>query len=65
MNAMAPRFVYTMKRNLQSDSNVLRIHFLHVMKRKPHIHDGPVMVDMANRLVEIAPSGRESPHQID
>ena len=50
MNAMAPWFAYTMKRKLQPDSNVLRVHFLHIMKRKPHFHDGTVlvMVDTSN-----------------
>jgi len=54
MNAMAPRFAYTMKRKLQPDSDVLRIHFLHVMKRNPYLHDGTVMVDTGNNsLVEL------------
>jgi len=32
MTAMAPQFAYIMNRKLQLDSNVLRIHILHVMK---------------------------------
>jgi len=51
-----------MNRKLQPDSNVQRIHVLHIMKRKPCLHDGTVMVDMdKNRLVDISPSGREPP----
>jgi len=47
-------------RKLQPDSNVLRIHILHVMKGS--LHDGMVTVDVDKyRLVEILPSGREPP----
>jgi len=65
MTAMAPQIAYTMKRKLQPDSNALRIHFLHGMKRKPHLHDGTVlvMVDTGNNNLfgRIASSGLESP----
>jgi len=38
------------------------MHVLHIMKRKPHLRDGTVMVDTdKNRLVEIPSSGREPP----
>ena len=40
------------------------IHVLHVhiLKRKPRLHEGTVTVDTdKNRLVEIPPSGREPP----
>jgi len=37
ITAMALRFVYTVNRKLQPDSNVLRIHVLHIMKRKPRL----------------------------
>ena len=32
MTAMAPKFIYIMNRKLQPDSNVMRIHILHIMK---------------------------------
>ena len=66
MTAMAPQFAYILNRKLQPDSNVLRIHIQHVMKRKPrlerkpHLQDGTVTVDTNKyRLVGIAPSGRD------
>ena len=44
-------------------SHVLRIPVLNVIKRKPRLHDGTVMVDTyKNRLVEIPPSSGESPN---
>jgi len=34
----------------------LKIHVFHIIKRKPLLHDGTVMVDLdKNRLVEIPP----------
>ena len=59
ITAMAPQFAYHQQK-LQPDSTVLRIHVLHVMKRKPHLHDGTVNTDK-NGLVEIRPSGYEPP----
>jgi len=51
-----------MNRELQPDSNVLRMHVLQVMKRKPHLHDGTVTVDTdKNSSVEIPHSGCEPP----
>jgi len=69
MTAMAPQFAYIMKRKLQPDSDVLRIHILYVMdtlsachERKPCLHDGTVMEDTDKyRFVRILPSGCEPP----
>ena len=53
---------YVMNRKLQLDNDVLRMHVLHIMKRKPHLHDGTVMVDTDKiKLVEIPSSVREPP----
>ena len=62
MLSMTPQFAYIMNKKLQPDSNVSRIHVLHVMKRKPRLHDGTVTVDAdKNRLVEVPPSGCKPP----
>ena len=73
MTAMVPQFAYIMKRKLQPDSDVLKIHILYVMdtfpidrftchEGKPRLHDGTVTEDMDKyRLVRIPPSGREPP----
>ena len=61
MTAMTPRFAYNYHEQ-KTSVYVLRIHVLHVMKKKPHLHDGTVMVDTdKNRLVEIPPSSHELP----
>ena len=40
----------------------MRIHFLHVMGRKPRLHDGTVIqISGKNRLVEIPPRSGEPP----
>jgi len=59
MTAMALQFAYIMNRKLQPDSNVLRIHILHVMK--PHLHDGTVMLARYRQVQvgRIPPSSRE------
>ena len=68
MTAMAPQFTYIMKRKLQPDSDVLRIHILYVglstscHKKKPRLHNGTVVEDTDKyRLVRIPPSGHEPP----
>ena len=47
---------------LRSVASVMRIHFLHVIKRKPHLHDGTVMTKPdKNKLVDIPPRSSEPP----
>jgi len=40
----------------------MKIHFLHVMRRKPCFHDGTVTTNPdKNRLIKIPPSSGEKP----
>ena len=49
---------------LQSLSNVVRMHALQVMKRKTRLHDDTVTIDQ-DRLVEIPSSGgKPSDHRL-
>ena len=42
---------------------VVGIHFVHVIKRKPRLHDGTVTTNPdKNRLVEIPPGSSEPPN---
>ena len=68
MLAMATHSSYIMNRKvlsysqLRSVASVMRIHFLHVIKRKPHLHDGTVMTKPdKNKLVDIPPRSSEPP----
>ena len=57
--AMVPQLACIMNRKLQPDSNVLRIHILHVMKAS---HASTVTVDTDKyRLVGIPPDGGGPP----
>ena len=63
MTAMAPQFAYNTitNRKLQPDSDVLRIHILHIMKGSHTSRMAQLQKTDKYRMVGIPPSGREPP----